>query len=227
MWARPRTPAQIEDVAKQIHALTSCRVFKEGYSILPDWAAWDEEWEGDDEEGGDWGEEEEEEWFEDSDESDADEEEEGALSPVRGRERERGEEWFEDEREREWFEDSDESDADEEEGVSSPVRGRERRRERERATPTTRRCAARPSEPHAPPASRATRTGERRTLVIVRVLPSSRPSQSVRVATRPSRSVPPPPRPRMHPLHAPRPSVSFFVAFAGGGGGVPGVRPRP
>ncbi len=62
---------QAGDVAEQIHTLTSCLVFKEGYSILPDWAAWGEEWEGDDEDGEGWEEEDEEEWYEEDEEEEA------------------------------------------------------------------------------------------------------------------------------------------------------------
>jgi hypothetical protein len=71
------THAQVGDVAKQIHTLTSCRVFKEGYSVIPDWGAWGAEWEGDDEDGEGWDEEEEEEWYEEDEDEDEDEEEGG------------------------------------------------------------------------------------------------------------------------------------------------------
>jgi hypothetical protein len=57
--------AQVRDVAEQIHTLTSCRVFKEGYPDKPpNWVVWGAEFEGDHEdwEQG-WRLVEEDEWF--------------------------------------------------------------------------------------------------------------------------------------------------------------------
>jgi hypothetical protein len=56
---------QVKDVAEQVHTLTSCRVFKTGYTKIPNWGAWGAEWEGDDEDWESrWGLVEEDEWFE-------------------------------------------------------------------------------------------------------------------------------------------------------------------
>jgi hypothetical protein len=79
--------AQVRDVAEQIHTLTSCRVFKEGYPDKPpNWAVWGAEFEGDDEdwEQG-WGLVEEDEWFDEPMGEDADDDDQDgeplALSP--------------------------------------------------------------------------------------------------------------------------------------------------
>ncbi len=54
----------MKDLAEQIHALTSCRVFKEGYATIPKWNEFSGDWDRDDEDGSDWSEEIEDEWSE-------------------------------------------------------------------------------------------------------------------------------------------------------------------